>query len=74
MAHHATRPLSFRLPVPGFAVVETGDIGNVTRVIDGGGRVHASGGALTAEVLIALGPDTETVEDRPRFATTGRIR
>lgn len=74
MAHHATPTLSFRLPLPSFAVVETDDIGCATGVIHGGGCVHVSTRELAAQVLTALGLDRETVEDRLHFATTGQIR
>lgn len=56
MAHHATPTLSFRLPLPSFAVVETDDIGHATGVIRSGGCVHVSTRELAAQVLTALGP------------------
>lgn len=74
MAHHATPTLPFRLPRPSFAVVETDDVGCATGVIHGGGCAHVSTRDLAAGVLTALGLDSEIVEDRRHFATTGQIR
>ena len=55
-------------------MLETDDIGHATGVIRGGGCAHVSTRELAAGVLTALGLDSETVEDRLHFATTGQIR
>ena len=67
MAYHATPTLSFRLPLPSFAVVETDDIGHATGVIRSGGCAHVSTRELT---VVCAHPSRAAIT--PELLTRGR--